>query len=292
MSRVLVAGADRVDAGKTTLSTALCRRLDAPGRKPRAGNDHWFDHDDYRRAVRAGRLYGKDARRLASASPRDATPEDCNPVHRLWRPDPGGGRGLVGRKGRQFVLDRVAGSFVVNERATVPGSARERLPLEDAVTVDDVAALNEVTRRRHLPALVAAAREIRGLDRVVVESYGDVARPLQGVPAVAASDDTGRHGPAGGAGATTDLYDGVAVVEPGRLRVYDGPRWVRACGVVSTGGSRLTGRLESRVGDVLARVEPVSTVELPALDGETRGDPDRTADAYEGALDAVVGVTR
>ncbi|MEF8791499.1 MAG: ATPase, partial [Haloarculaceae archaeon] len=64
--RLLVAGADRVDAGKTTFSTGLVHETGATGYKPRAGNDYWFDHDDYRRAVDAGRLYGKDARRLAA----------------------------------------------------------------------------------------------------------------------------------------------------------------------------------------------------------------------------------
>jgi predicted P-loop ATPase/GTPase len=271
---VLVAGADRVDAGKTTLSTALCRRLDAPGRKPRAGNDYWFDHDDYRRAVTQGRLYGKDAARLAAASPGDPSPEDCNPVHRLWRPAPGGDRGLVGRADRGFVLDRVAGSFVLNAAAEVPDSAREHLPLAEAVRVDSVAALNEVTRRRHLPALTAAAREVRALDRAVVESYGDVARPLQGV--------------ADGDGPPTDLYDAVAVVEAGRLRVFDGARWVRACEAVGGGSTRRTGSLESRVGDVLAHVDPLATVTLPALGSDARADPDRVARAYETGLDAVL----
>ena len=87
--RLLVAGDARVDAGKTTFSTGLCEYLDAPGYKPRAGNDHWFDHDDYLAAVTEGRLYGKDARRLASASPGDPEPEALNPLHRLWRPAPG-----------------------------------------------------------------------------------------------------------------------------------------------------------------------------------------------------------
>ncbi len=278
---VLVAGADRVDAGKTTVSTALCRRLGVPGRKPRAGNDHWFDVDDVRRAVTDGRLYGKDARRLAAASPGDPTPEECNPVHRLWRPAPGGETGLVGQADRRFVLDRVAGSFVVNADADVPAVVRDHLPLEDAVQVDSVAALNEVTRRRHLPALSAAAREVRGHSGVVVESYGDVARPLQGV-----STGTESASPAG-TDPPTGLYDVVAVVEPRRLRVFDGSRWVRACAVAGSASGRQTGSLETRVQDVLAHLEPLATARLPALSSQRRTDPDGVAAAYADALDAV-----
>ncbi len=39
--KLLVAGGDRVDAGKTTFSTGLLARTDAVGFKPRAGNDYW-----------------------------------------------------------------------------------------------------------------------------------------------------------------------------------------------------------------------------------------------------------
>jgi predicted P-loop ATPase/GTPase len=270
--RVLVAGGDRVDAGKTTFSVGLCVRLGAPGFKPRAGNDYWFDHDDYRRAVSAGRLYGKDAARLAEASPGDPDPEELNPVHRLWRPSPGGGQGLVGRAGRQFVLDRVAGAYVCNADADVPASARRALPLSEAVTVDSVAALDEAATRRHLPALEAVARRILRADRAIVESYGDVARPLQGT----LPDGVDAR----------DLYDCVAVVEPGRLRVYDGRRYVRACSVASS--SPRQGRLERRVEDVVASLDPVATRRLPALPGDRRESARAVADAYEHAYDAVV----
>jgi len=131
---VLVAGADRVDAGKTTFSTGLIERLDAVGYKPRAGNDYWFDHDDYRRAVADGRLYGTDAQRLTAAGTADLAPEEINPVHRLWRPSPGPGNGLLGQAHREFVFDRVGGAYVVNDGADVPASAVEALPLADART--------------------------------------------------------------------------------------------------------------------------------------------------------------
>ena len=105
--RLLVAGDDEVDAGKTTFTAGLVERTGVRGFKPRAGNGYWYDHDDYRRAVETGRLYGKDAKRLADASPGDVRPEAINPVHRLWLPTPGRGKGLLGREGRAFLVDRV-----------------------------------------------------------------------------------------------------------------------------------------------------------------------------------------
>ncbi|WP_135820913.1 ATPase [Halostella litorea] len=266
--RHLVVGSDRVDAGKTTFSTGLLERVGGVGFKPRAGNDYWFDHDDVRRAVADGRLYGKDAQRLAAASAADVAPEAINPVHRLWRPAPGGGTGIVGRGDRQFVADRLRipggdDAFVVGGAADVPAGVREALPLDGATVVDSAAALDEVTRERYLPALSRLAERVRNRDRAVVESYGDVARPLRDV-----------------------TFDAVVAVEPGRARVFDGERYARACEVV--GGSARGGRLEESVGDVTDVVDPTATVALPALSDSERTDPAAVADAYEVALDAAV----
>jgi len=273
--RLLVAGADRVDAGKTTFSTGLVDRLDGTGFKPRAGNDYWFDHDDYLTATDQGRLYGKDARRLARASEGAMDVSTLNPIHRLWRPSPGGGSGLLGRSDRTFVCDRVAGSFVVNADAAVPRSARDALRLEDAVEVSTVAELDEVMERRHLPALEAVGRRIVETDRAVVESYADIARPLQGV--VDGQD-------------ARDLYDAVVVVAPGRVRVYDGQRYVRATAVASA--SPRDGRMERRVEDVVKHLDPMVTLALSPLEEERRTDPGAVAGAYADVYDRILEAAR
>jgi predicted P-loop ATPase/GTPase len=265
--KLLVAGADRVDAGKTTFSTGLLAYADATGFKPRAGNDYWFDHDDYELAVEEGRLYGKDAKRLAAASAESVAPEAINPLHRLWRPSTGDGTGLVGASHREFVLDRVgsdeSAAFVVNADADVPDSAREHLPLADATVVDSLPAFNDVMSDRHASALAAVRDRIRERDRAVVESYGDVAVPVEDVP-----------------------FDAVAVVDPQRARVYDGDRYRKARSVV--GGTARDGQLEESTSDVVDYCDPKATVALPALASDERGDPDVVADAYEVAYDALV----
>jgi predicted P-loop ATPase/GTPase len=269
--RLLVAGSDHVDAGKTTFTTGLLERLGAVGFKPRAGNDYWFDHDDYRRAVEAGRLYGKDAKRLAEASKGDFAPEDLNPVHRLWQPSPGPDTGLVGQANREFVLDRVGESFVVNANADLPDSARRNLPLEDAPTVSTVEELNEVMGHLHLPALSGFADRIRAVgtetraEDTVVESYGDVAVPIRGLS-----------------------FDAVAVVEPGRMRAYDGDRFLKACEVA--GRTPREGQLEVHTPDVTDLADPKATASLSALPGADRRDPVAVARAYEDAYDDLLAV--
>jgi len=260
---LLVAGGDRVDAGKTTFSTGLVDHVDAVGYKPRAGNNYWHDHDDVRQAVGAGRLYGKDARRLVEASAIDGPPERINPVHRLWQPAPATGSGLLNQADRSFLVDRVGDDFVVNGTCSLPDTIRERLPLDAATTVTSLAELNDVMGQRHLPALQTLAEEIERADRTVVESYGDIARPLQSFEP-----------------------DAVAVVEPARARIYDGDRYTRACAVTSGGPD--VGQLEERVGSVIDMIDARATVTLPALDGQAQSDPAAVADAYEPAYDALL----
>lgn len=278
--RLLVAGGDRVDAGKTTFSVGLCRETSAPGYKPRAGNDYWFDHDDYLSAIDGGRLYGKDARRLAAASPGNPAPEELNPVHRLWMPTPERGAGLLGQERREFVCDRVrvapdarddvqttdeGDTYVVNGTLDLPDSARERLPLADAASVDSLVEFNRYMKQLHAPAMARVGERIADADRAVVESYADIARPLSELEA-----------------------DAVAVVEPRRCRIYDGERYLKACDVAS--GSARDGQLEERVEDVVELLDSVATVELPALTGDERADPDAVADAYAPAYEALLAV--
>ncbi len=282
--RLLVVGADRVDAGKTTFAVGALARLQRRDRspvgvKPRAGNDWWFDHEDCRTALADGRLYGKDARRLVEAA--DTAPvvdgsgptiERLNPVHRLWLPTPGR-TGLLGERGRQFLVDRVSSHdnggatdrFVVNGTADLPEQVRQRLPLAEAPRVDSVAAFNDLMTDQHLPALDRLAERVQEAPTVVVESYADIAWPLRGVG-----------------------YDAVAVVAPTRVRVYDGDRWALACDTAR--GSRQDGRLEERAGRVAGMIDPLATLDIPPLTSAERSDPAAVADAYAPALDAVLDV--
>ncbi|MDG5819250.1 ATPase [Natronococcus sp. A-GB7] len=270
---LLVVGSDRVDAGKTTFSTGLLERTGAVGAKPRAGNDYWFDHDDCRRALADGRLYGKDAARLAAAEARGREPERLNPVHRLWRPSPGPGTGLLGQTDREFVVDRIGApgeagepTYVRNATVDVPDRVASALPLEEAIPVETVDELNDVTADRYVPAFESLSTELEAADVAVVESYGDIARPLNDLdPAAIAA---------------------VAVVEPGRARIYPGNRYCRACEIAST--SPKDGSLEKRVPTVLDYLDPLERVRLPPLTGEEREDPERVAAAYADAYDALL----
>ncbi|MFQ3318451.1 MAG: putative P-loop ATPase/GTPase [Natronomonas sp.] len=267
--KLLVCGASEVDAGKTTFTTGLIDRVGVRGYKPRAGNGYWYDQDDYRRAVENGRLYGKDAKRIAAASPGDVRPEAINPVHRLWLPTPGRGKGPLGRDGRRFIMDRVtlegATHYVVNGDVEVPPAAERAFPLSDAPVVDTLPELNDLMAELHAPALADLGDAITARDSAIVESYSDIARPLSAF-----------------------VPDAVAVVEPRRCRIYDGERYAKSCEVAS--GSAHEGRLEERVEHVIELLEPRESVTLAALSSDERDDLSVVADAYEDAYDALLAV--
>jgi predicted P-loop ATPase/GTPase len=263
--KILVVGADAVDAGKTTFAAGLVAHAGAVGFKPRAGNDYWFHHDDVREALDRASLFGTDALTLASASPGKLDPEDINPVHRLWRPSPGPGRGVLGRADREFLVDRVGDQFLVNDTVEIPGPVRDALPLDGVPAVSSTDELNQITEQLHLPVLDELAEAVERADRAVVESYGDVARPLRAV-----------------------VPDATAVVEPREVRAYSGHRFDRACEVATR--SPHEGQLEEQVSSVEELLDPAATTALPPLPREVRDDPSAVAAAYDSAFEAVLDV--
>jgi predicted P-loop ATPase/GTPase len=77
----------------------------------------------------------------------------------------------------------------------------------------------------------------------------------------------------------------VAVVDPGRERIYAGDRYSKAQTVAS--GSPREGTMEEHTGTVTEMIEPLATVDLPALSGDERGDPNRVAERYAPAYETL-----
>lgn len=265
--KLLVAGGAELDAGKTTFSVGLVDRTGATGYKPRAGNDYWYSHDDVLTAAEDAALYGKDAKRLAAAAGNGVSPTRINPIHRLWQPLPGGVGDILGQDGREFLLDRAGDTYVVNGTTEIPDIVADAFPLSDALVVDSLAAFNEAMAAHHQPAQDELAEQIAEEPLAVVESYGDIARPLQSLS-----------------------HDAVAVVEPRRVRLFDGERYDKGCQVASGAPSPQEGTLEERVEDVCELIDPVATLELPPLSKAQRRDPAAVAGAYSGAYDALLSI--
>ena len=139
----------------------------------------------------------------------------------------------------------------------------DRLSLADAPRVRSVEAFNELMAEQYLPAFDRVTSRITATDPAVVESYSDIAMPLDGI-----------------------AFDAVAVVGPTRVRIYDGERYMKACEIAS--GSAREGQLEERVDRVVEMIEPLSTHEIRPLDKGERADPERVATSYEPVYTALL----
>lgn len=259
---VLVAGSRQVDAGKTTLATGIVHGLEGVGLKPRGGNNYWYDYDTVQARLSEGRLVGKDATRLAAVANEEVVAEKINPVHRLWRPISSGTGAIFGRETSEFLVDRVGVNFVVNGETKLPSEVVDMLPLEDAFVVNSLQEMNELMVERHQSALQTVRPIVEERDRVVLESYSDVARPIRDVD-----------------------IDVAAVVGAGTVDLFDGDRYCRAASVVS--GTADLGQLEERVGDVVSLIEPAESYQLQPLQRSKRTDPATVADVYSDFIDGI-----
>ena len=248
--RILVVGLKEHQSGKTTLARAILTFLNrqgvtACGFKPRAGNSLWYDYDVVSESLREGRLYGSDAKLLRSASGGVLPEERHNPVHRLWSVPShhqGTSSGLP-----SFLVDRVAEEGV--PRVVAVRNAAEPLPsgtealltrfldsceVLEARTPAELAALAPMYDR----AVEQAHRTLESrYETMVYESYADIALPWKGMRSL----------------------DTVLAVEPGRVYLYDGRRYLRAC--------ELTGSVrgeEVPIGTAVCRLlKEERIVELP-----------------------------
>lgn len=266
----LIAGSTQVDAGKTTFATGLAYWLSAPAYKPRAGNNYWYDHDTVLESIQSGTLLGGDIVSLTNASPENISPTQRNPIHRLWIPTPGPGKGILGQTRQDMLIDRVTISdqdhYIVNGTIELPGILRESLPLESAIEVNYLEELNQIMAEYHRTALNDVLGDIRHQSNPVVESYADIARPLANlVPEV------------------------VAVIEPRRCQLYRGDRFANACDVA--GSSPFEGQIETRIERVLNLIDPIFEHSLPVLTGTDRSNPKQIAAEYDVIYESLLSVT-
>jgi predicted P-loop ATPase/GTPase len=255
--RYLVVGLKELNAGKTTIARALLRCLRdrgmrACGFKPKAGNTLWYDYDVVHEALRQGRLYGKDAKRLKEASSTALPEELVNPIHRLWATPP---HHLTPDLASlpYFIVDRVTfwgeqpSELVVVNDALPFKHGREGLvanlykPGTEVEHVTTCRTMNMIVDRSYEEAIERAHRRIaEEHDAVIYESYADIALPWRGI---------------------TDL-DVVLAVHPGYIHAYDPDRYLSALHLYS----RML--REKRTENVVDMLKPIKTVRVPPYRSE------------------------
>ncbi len=264
--QILIVGLKEKDAGKTSLALALLAYLkekgfNACGFKPRAGNSVWYDYDVVQGALSHGRLYGKDAKLLKSASASrsvagaaNLVEEFINPIHRLWAEPP-----LIDPISQIpfFILDRVtlwlkegARNLVVENNA-LPVECRcndalfenLRTKASSIYHVRDLNTLNTLTEKYYDLAVELVYKKMnKQYDCVVIESYSDVALPWKGL---------------------RDL-NAVIGVKPGQISVYDPEKYLAAVQLSASTYSQE----ELTTSRILELVKPIKVVKVPPFRSE------------------------
>jgi predicted P-loop ATPase/GTPase len=266
--KVLIVGLKEKDAGKTSLALALLAYLrekgfNASGFKPRAGNSVWYDYDVVHEALSQGRLYGKDAKLLKTASAygsevgvanANLIEEFINPFHRLWaepaRIDP------ISQI-PYFILDRVTLWFkegvrnlvVVNEALPVEYRCDDKLFIKlharasSIYHVRDLNTLNKLTGEYYdLAVELAYSKMVEQHDYVVIESYSDIALPWKGIK---------------------DL-DIVFGVQPGQISVYEPRKYLAAVQLSASTYSQE----ELATSKIVELIKPIKEVRMPPFRSE------------------------
>ncbi len=269
--KVLIVGLKEKDAGKTSLALALLAYLrekgfNASGFKPRAGNSVWYDYDVVHEALSQGRLYGKDAKVLKTASDygseagagagagagvanANLIEEFINPTHRLWA-EPA----LIAPISQipYFILDRVTLWFeegvrnlvVVNETLPVEYRCDDkhfrklRARASSIYHVRDLNTLNKLTEDYYdLAVELAYKKMVEQHDCVVIESYSDIALPWKGL---------------------NDL-DVVFGVKPGQISVYEPKKYLAAVQLSASTYSQE----ELTTSKIVELVKPIKEARVP-----------------------------
>ncbi len=260
--KALIVGLKEKDAGKTSFALALLAYLreegiNASGFKPRAGNSVWYDYDVVHEALTQGRLYGKDAKSLSSASAYSSVSttqieEFINPIHRLWA-EPSRINPIS--QIPYFILDRVTlwykdgvkNLVVENEALSADYNNVDfrniRANASTIYPVRDLKTLNTITEKYYSHAVeLAYMRMLAQHEYVVIESYSDIALPWNGL---------------------NDL-DIVIGVKPGQMLVYEPKKYLAAVQLVTPTYSQE----EISTARIVELIKPLKVVNVPPFRSE------------------------
>ncbi|KXB07123.1 hypothetical protein AKJ52_00855 [candidate division MSBL1 archaeon SCGC-AAA382C18] len=199
-------------AGKTTAMVGLFQNFDKDMDvnlfKPFAANDYWHDHSVIVDSLEKGVLFGHDAKVLSNFTEQREV--EINPIHRVWAPESVVGQGIgVGGSGSTMILDRVFDgndtTFVINSEIALPKKFETLLDSADRVIeISTVEELNNLSEDLYVSTVEQRYKKISKTDKLMVESYSDIAMPLNFSP------------------------DVVISIEPGKVHISDGQKYKNA----------------------------------------------------------------
>ena len=255
--RVLIAGMNPFDSGKTELSVRIVRALIKAGSaveyfKPVSGHNYWLHHEHTLTCLEQGMLLSRDATWVREKYSAKSDPLLSNPVHALYTPSnlekplkmmpntlalAGWSSVLVMERFSKPSNGSVETTMLVADRLVENGDVmltyEEVGKLSRGTSILQVNSLEEVQEfeRQHFEKHVTESfRKVeQNVDVVVIEGFNDAAWPFDGLERV----------------------DTLLVTGPGHVYVYDPDKFRQAAYMMNRGDLPIREVTFGRVTDLL-----------------------------------------
>jgi predicted P-loop ATPase/GTPase len=242
--KILCTGLKEIKSGKTTLGLSLINYLKIEGEsvcgfKPKAGNNIWYHWNTVKNSLKEGTIYGLDVQKYYDACDGAIPITTLNPIHRLWVPE---SQHLVWEGIPNFLLDRIT----VNKKQYIIINTHCKYPVKkeyfnkvfinsEQITISTREELNQITNLYEKADEWALSVISEKFNSIICESYTDIGLPWTGI---------------------TNL-DYVFVVEPFKIYIYDGIRYLNAAKIVSSIS------IEQKTEEIIEPIKPIKCIEIP-----------------------------
>jgi predicted P-loop ATPase/GTPase len=287
--RILIAGMNPFDSGKTELSIRLVKALTTAGNaveyfKPISGHNYWLHHQHTQTCLERGMLVSKDATRVRQAYESGSSLLLSNPVHALYTPASldkplkmitntlalaGWSSVLVMERfsrptnGSIDTTMLVADNLVENEEVILTHEEVGKLSHgASIVQVDSLEEVQEFERQNFERHVTDSLRRVeRDRDVVVIEGFNDAAWPFDGLEKV----------------------DTLLVTGPGHVYIYNPDKFRQAAYMMNRGNLPIREVTFGRVADLLRplglhRLTPDTELTAKDLEELGLGLPTRKSD--------------
>ncbi len=241
---ILCSGLKEFKSGKTTLTLSLIKYLKEEGEsvcgfKPKAGNNIWYHWNAVMTSLKKGTIYGIDVQKYYDACDRTIPITTLNPIHRLWVPE---SRDIVWEELPSFLLDRITLKekqfIIINTHCKFPVNKdyfNEILRNSEQIKISDREDLNQITNLYEESDEWAFSVLSNKFDSIVFESYADIGLPWTGLSEL----------------------DFVFVVEPFKIYIYEGKRYLNASKIVSSIS------IEQKTEELIELIKPITSIRIP-----------------------------
>ncbi|TFF99372.1 MAG: hypothetical protein EU541_05110 [Promethearchaeota archaeon] len=264
--KILCAGLREKDSGKSTLTLSLIKYfkehgIAVCGFKPKSGNNIWYHWKKVKEGLDKGTIYGRDAAKYYDKCNRQIPITTINPIHRLWMPS---FNDSYLEEIPNFILDRIT----IEETQIVALNTNVNIPIDKKyfneifnksriIKIEKRADLEQLTDLYEKADNWAIENLSKKVETIICESYANIGLPWNSI---------------------SDL-DYVFVIEPFKIDIYRGDRYLKASKIVSSV------LIEQKTYEIIEPINPIESIKVPPFSNQVITNLKQHLDPY---LDEII----